>query len=164
MSDIKNGIHHQEQPGAPPAYSAPITTQPGFSQPAAFHSSNTTVVVQAPQAPQTVPTRPKQRTWSTDIFGCFSDMTSCIAVTLCPHFYLFYLSQKLGESCLLPLAMPDCTALVPLRTKIRAENNITGSICEDCCMVCLCSCCVMCQLSREQDYITMNNQQNSSKL
>ncbi|XP_048753553.2 cornifelin homolog [Ostrea edulis] len=158
MSDIKNGIHHQEQPGAPPAYSAPITTQPGFSQPAAFHSSNTTVVVQAPQAPQTVPTRPKQRTWSTDIFGCFSDMTSCCAVTWCGSFYMCYLSTKLGESCCLPIAIAGYGALIPLRTKIRAENNIVGSICEDCCMVCWCPLCVMCQLSREHDHVQLNQE------
>ncbi|XP_061196345.1 placenta-specific gene 8 protein-like [Saccostrea echinata] len=120
------------------------------------HSSNTTVVV----TQQQVPTRPPKRGWSTGICGCFEDFGSCCAVVLCPSCYVCYLSSKLGESCCLPIALGGQYALIPLRTKIRAENNIYGSICEDCCMVCWCPQCVMCQLSREQDNIRLNQDLN----
>ncbi|XP_061197546.1 placenta-specific gene 8 protein-like [Saccostrea echinata] len=176
---IMSDLTKQQEASAPPAYDAPITVQPGFTQaaqpggyappvqpgpyphpaqPSNFHSSssNTTVVLNAPQ-PAVQPVN-KKRTWTTDIFGCFSDMTNCAAVTLCPNLYLYYLSMKLGENLLLPCAF-GCSyqVLVPLRVKVRAENNIMGNICEDCCMVCWCPCCVMCQLQREHEFLMKNN-------
>ncbi|XP_061197547.1 placenta-specific gene 8 protein-like [Saccostrea echinata] len=149
--------------GSPPGYNAsqysglgpmPVTGQPGVGQPYGYHTTNTTVVVQQQQ----VPTRPPPRDWSTGICGCFEDMASCCAVTWCANCYMCYLSTKLGESCCLPLAIAGYGSLVPLRTKVRAENNIVGSICEDCCMVCWCPACVMCQLSREHDNMQLNQQ------
>ncbi|XP_062593001.1 placenta-specific gene 8 protein-like [Saccostrea cucullata] len=150
--------------GSPPGYNTPqypgqqgpmpVTGQPGVGQPFGYHTINTTVVVQQ----QPVPTRPQMRDWSTGICGCFEDIASCCAVTWCANCYTCYLSSKLGESCCLPFAFPVCGSLVPLRTKVRAENNIVGSICEDCCMVCWCPVCVMCQLSREHDNIQLNQQ------
>ncbi|XP_056008845.1 placenta-specific gene 8 protein-like [Ostrea edulis] len=142
--------------GGPPYAGSPgpVTGQPGIAQPYGYHSTNTTVVV----AQQQVPTRPKARTWSTGICGCFEDIGSCCAVTWCGSFYMCYLSTKLGESCCLPIAIAGYGALIPLRTKIRAENNIVGSICEDCCMVCWCPLCVMCQLSREHDHVQLNQE------
>ncbi|XP_061197548.1 placenta-specific gene 8 protein-like [Saccostrea echinata] len=147
--------------GSSPGYNAsqysglgpmPVTGQPGVGQPYGYHTTNTTVVVQQQQ----VPTRPSPRDWSTGICGCFEDMASCCAVTWCANCYMCYLSNKLGESCCLPFAIAGYGSLVPLRTKVRAENNIVGSICEDCCMVCWCPACVMCQLSREHDNIQLN--------
>ncbi|XP_062569502.1 cornifelin homolog [Saccostrea cucullata] len=147
-------VQPYEGHGPPPQYSGhsgPVTTQPGPAQPYGYHTTNTTVVVQ-----QQAPTRPPKRDWSTGICGCFEDFGSCCAVFFCPQFYMCYLSSKLGESCCLPCAIAGTGALIPLRTKIRAENNIHGSICDDCCMVCWCPQCVMCQLSREYDNIQLN--------
>ncbi|XP_022338254.2 cornifelin homolog [Crassostrea virginica] len=145
--------------GPPPGYnypppSGPITGQPGVAHPTGFHSTNTTVVVQQAAAPVTQ----GYRQWSTGICGCFEDMGSCCAVTWCSSVYLYYLANKMGESCCLPCAIAGYGSLIPLRTKIRAENKIHGSICDDCCMVCWCPLCVMCQLSREQDFVSMNQQ------
>lgn len=69
----------------------------------------------------------------------------------------FATSDKLGDSCCLPLAIPcGFYSLIPLRTKIRTENNIDGSICEDCCMACWCPFCTMSQMSLEQDFVKQN--------
>ncbi|XP_062569503.1 cornifelin homolog B-like, partial [Saccostrea cucullata] len=141
---------HQFSGGQP----GPITSQPGTGQSFGYHSSNTTVVVTQQQQ---VPTRPPKRDWSTGICGCFEDFGDCCLELLCPC-YVCYLSHKLGESCCLPFAFCGHGALIPLRTKIRTENNIQGSICEDCCMVFLCANCVMCQLSREYDNIHRNQE------
>uniref|UniRef100_K1RYA9 Cornifelin-like protein n=1 Tax=Magallana gigas TaxID=29159 RepID=K1RYA9_MAGGI len=72
--------------------------------------------------------------------------------------YPCYLSSKLNESCCLPFCLPGFPWLIALRVKMRAENNIQGSIMNDCCCVCCCSHCVMCQLSREHDYTLANPQ------
>ncbi|XP_062569500.1 cornifelin homolog isoform X2 [Saccostrea cucullata] len=164
-SPHQNQVHPYDGQDPPPGYSGPqfsggqpgpITSQPGAGQSFGYHStSNTTVVVTQQQQ---VPTRPPKRGWSTGICGCFEDFGSCCAVILCPSCYVCYLSNKLGESCCLPFAIAGHGALIPLRTKIRAENNIHGSICEDCCMVLWCSQCVMCQLSREYDNIQLNQE------
>ncbi|XP_062593002.1 cornifelin homolog B-like [Saccostrea cucullata] len=99
------------------------------------------------------------RDWNSGLCGCFEDMTSCCAVFWCMPCYTCYLANKLGESCCLPLAIGS-HSLIPLRTKVRVENNIIGSICEDCCMVYWCPACVMCQLSREHDYIRLKQQRS----
>ncbi|XP_062569498.1 cornifelin homolog B-like, partial [Saccostrea cucullata] len=105
--------HYSEQPG-------PVTVQPGVEQPFGYHSSNTTVVVQQQQ----VLTRPQMSwDWNSGLCGCFEDMTSCCAVFWCMPCYTCYLSNKLGESCCLPLAIGS-HSLIPLRTKVRVENNI----------------------------------------
>ncbi|XP_056008847.1 cornifelin homolog A-like isoform X2 [Ostrea edulis] len=146
-----------QQPNPPPAHGynhvAPVSQQP-MGQPPPLqqaHQSNTTVVVNQ-QIERFV--RPPARTWSTGAFGCFSDMSSCCGVCLCGGCcYPCYLSDKLGESCCLPICLPGNTWLLALRVKMRAENNIMGSIMDDSSMVCCCAPCMMCQLSREHENI-----------
>ncbi|XP_061196346.1 placenta-specific gene 8 protein-like [Saccostrea echinata] len=161
ISQQQNGQPFDQ--GSPPGYCpqqysgqpGPVTVQPGMGQPYEYHSGNTTVIVQQQQ----ILTRPPMRDWSTGICGCFEDMASCCAVFWCTSCYACYLSNKLGETCCLPLAISGFGSLIPLRTKVRTANNIRGSICEDCCMVFWCPACVMCQLSREHDYIQLKQQQ-----
>lgn len=124
----------------------PITDQPGRVQPMEFDFSKTTTPNQRSQSPS--------RQWSTRMWDCCKNKTTCCVVAWCAPCYLCYLSDKMGDSCCLPLVIPcGFYSLIPLRTKIRAENNIDGSICEDCCMACWCPLCSMCQMSREQDFV-----------
>lgn len=60
---------------------------------------------------------------------CF--ILSCLGCILawCAPCYLCNLSDKLGDSCCLPLVIPcGFYSLIPLRTKIRTENNIDVSL------------------------------------
>ncbi|XP_078335509.1 placenta-specific gene 8 protein-like isoform X2 [Crassostrea virginica] len=131
-----------QQPPAYPAYPAPAPMQ---------MQSNTTVVINqaGPRG------RPPPRQWSSGLCGCFSDMDSCLGVFFCGNgCYPCYLSYKLNESCCLPCVLGGGTWLLALRVKMRAENNIEGSILNDFYTSCCCAECVMCQLSREHDFVT----------
>lgn len=95
------------------------------------------------------------RDWSSGLCSCCSDMKSCCGVLWCGcFFYPCYLSKKLGENTCLPLAMGSTCALISLRTKVRTQTRINGTICKDCCTVVCCQCCAMCQMSREQTFVT----------
>ncbi|KAK3592621.1 hypothetical protein CHS0354_008162 [Potamilus streckersoni] len=149
---------------APPGYypNAPYTQHPGFPQMQMMQpiqqSSNTTVVIN--QQPQR---RAGPRDWSTGLFGCLEDVSSCMGVYCCIPCYACYLAVELGESCCLPICFPPCECapacgtptpwLVALRVKVREANKIQGSIMGDCMAVCCCPACVMCQLKRENDFI-----------
>ncbi|XP_056008849.1 cornifelin homolog B-like [Ostrea edulis] len=107
------------------------------------------VVTQPP-----VYSRPPLREWSTGIFGCFEDMPSCCLGFWCGTIgYPCYLSNKLGESCCLPICVCGSTWLIALRVKLRTEHNIMGDIMDDSSKASWCYHCTMCQLSREHDHI-----------
>lgn len=155
--DNLNYSHHEysepsfsgryDYPSFPPP--GPITGQPGKVQPMEFNISKTTTPDQRSQ--------PTARQWSTGIWDCFKNRRTCCILAWCAPCYLCNLSDKLGDSCCLPLVIPcGFYSLIPLRTKIRTENNIDGSICEDCCMACWCPFCTMSQMSLEQDFVKQN--------
>ncbi|XP_070553731.1 cornifelin homolog B-like [Ptychodera flava] len=139
----------------PPRFDAPMYDDrygapppPIQQQPVSTHHSSTTVVVQQPISMQ----QPGHRAWSSELCACFNDMTSCCLVFFCPCCYEMYLWQRAGESCCGPLCIFN-SALV-LRTKFRTEHKIHGSIMNDCfTTACCCYPCVLCQLSREMDFV-----------
>lgn len=165
--DGGHGIGHGKVGQDPGAGPQPVTQQPqqpppggyhyqptGYPQPVHQQQTNTTVVINQGRVG-----RPPPRGWSSGICGCFEDMSSCCGVYWCgAGCYPCYLSAKLNESCCLPCCLPANSWLIALRVKMRAENNINGSIMEDCCCVCCCAPLVMCQLSREHDYTLANPQ------
>ncbi|KAL3881953.1 hypothetical protein ACJMK2_028335 [Sinanodonta woodiana] len=130
-----------------------------MTQPSHYNSTNTTVVIN--QQPQQH--HHSHRDWSTGVCGCLEDATSCLLTWCCTPCYSCYLSAHLGESCCLPMCFgpTECVPafgwpapwLVALRVKVREANKIRGSIMGDCCTVCCCPLCVMCQLKREYDYV-----------
>ncbi|KAL3881951.1 hypothetical protein ACJMK2_028334 [Sinanodonta woodiana] len=135
--------------------------QPGYPQmqmmQSVQQSSNTTVVLnQQPQRPVGT------RDWSTGVFGCLEDASSCMMTCCCTPYYSCFLAVELGESCCLPMCfcpgecIPLCGTSVPwlvaLRVKLREANKIKGNIMGDCIAVCCCPLCVMCQLKREHDF------------
>ncbi|CAH1788183.1 unnamed protein product [Owenia fusiformis] len=91
------------------------------------------------------------KTWSTTLCSCTSDMESCCLVALCGPCYECWFHSKNNESCCTPICVPGAT--IALRTKIRTQHNIMGSIIDDCCVVCCCNPCALCQMKREYDII-----------
>jgi len=132
------GYPPAQNPGYPPANV--YTQQPGMPQ-------QTTVIV---QQPQTVVI--SEREWSSGLFGCFEDITSCLGSLFCGPCYLCWLSSEMGEGCCMPWCVPY--ALAALRLKMRGQQNIRGSIFDDCLITQFCGTCALCQLKREHDHVT----------
>lgn len=143
------------QPGYPPAqqgypppqvgYPHPTTAQPVSSS---FQTTNTTVVVNQPP-PMIL--QQGMRNWNSGLCGCFEDLYSCCLGLFCPCCLLCDVSSRMGEGCMFPTCCPG--ALVGLRVKLRTQENIQGSLCNDFCEVQCCPLCVLCQLSRELNHV-----------
>ncbi|CAH3039365.1 hypothetical protein pdam_00019822 [Pocillopora damicornis] len=133
------------QPGYPPAQ--PGYPQPVMAQPAPMQSTNTTVVVTQP----TMVLQQGMRDWSTGLCGCFEDCYSLCMGWFCPCILLCDVSQRMGEGCCFATCCPG--ALLGLRIKLRAQQNIQGSLCNDFCVVQCCGVCALCQLSRELNHL-----------
>lgn len=99
--------------------------------------------------------KPSPRNWSSGLCSCCSDIKSCCGVFWCGcFFYPCFLSKKLGEHTCLPCIMSSTCSLISLRTKLRTQARIDGTVCSDCCTVVFCQWCAMCQMSREHDFAT----------
>ncbi|KAL9956790.1 hypothetical protein ACROYT_G038328 [Oculina patagonica] len=144
------------QPGYPPAQAGYPPPQPGYppaqpvmAQPAGFQqTTNTTVVVTQP-APLVL--QQGMRDWHSGLCGCFEDCYSLCLGFWCPCFLLCDVSSRMGEGCCFATCCPG--ALVGLRIKLRAQENIQGSLCNDFCVAQFCGACVLCQLSRELNHV-----------
>jgi Cys-rich protein (TIGR01571 family) len=125
----------------PPYYNYPPPQQQQQQQ------QQTTVIINQPQAtpkgqPQNV------RGWSTGLCGCFEDCGGCL---YCYFFYPCFmctLAQRMDECYCGPMC---CCSLftTSMRTKVRAQYGITGSIFEDVICVAFCEMCSMHQIYRE---------------
>ncbi|XP_013397869.1 placenta-specific gene 8 protein [Lingula anatina] len=89
------------------------------------------------------------RDWSSGIFGCFSDVKSCLCGLFCFPCLTCQTSTRMGEHCCVPFMVPG--GLITLRTRLRSMLGIEGTICGDCCATVWCPLCVTCQMKREMD-------------
>merc|ERR1712098_140614 len=107
----------------------------------------TTVVIQQPNM--------AERDWSSGLCSCLEDVPCCIFQVLCggPPCMIaeMKLASDMGENVCLPHCVPG--AMIALRVKMRHQNKIRGSICDDCLMTACCSPCAACQLVREHKYV-----------
>ncbi|XP_072050619.1 cornifelin homolog A-like [Amphiura filiformis] len=119
------------------------------------HTTTTTVITQQPgsgQATQVIQVQQHElREWNTNICACFDDIPSCLLSFLCGPFYQCHLASRMGENCCVPYCVQG--GVIAMRTKIRTENHIQGSICGDCCTLMCCGPCAVAQLKREMDYV-----------
>ncbi|XP_025090047.1 cornifelin homolog [Pomacea canaliculata] len=115
--------------------SHPVVAQPASS------TSNTTVIIN-----QTAAYQPP-RMWSTDMCGCCEDIGICCCVVFCEVCASIQLSRDMGEHCCVPCCVPGW--LIVLRTKLRMQQNIQGTVMDDCCRTVFCGYCVLCQMMRE---------------
>lgn len=113
----------------------PVIQQPGQQQQA------TTVIVN--QVVQSA----KIRNWRTGLFSCFDDIGICLCVQCCPCYSMIKITQDMGENMCLPCCVPNF--MIPLRTRLRTQLDIHGSICDDCMVTTCCPQCALCQLMRE---------------
>ncbi|XP_033741381.1 placenta-specific gene 8 protein-like [Pecten maximus] len=121
-----------------------------------MEQSVTTVIIQQPvdQAiPQRIGEVQGHRDWSTGLFGCFSDCSSCLATIYCMPCVQCNNATRLGECSLLPICCAGSN--VAMRTRLRTLGGIRGSILSDICVTAWCESCVVCQMSREMDNMGM---------
>ncbi|BFZ11008.1 hypothetical protein BsWGS_14047 [Bradybaena similaris] len=129
----------------------PVQSQPGGQQPyygnqygggaqGNSHTSNTTVIIQQPAAAGV-------RDWNTGVCSCCDDMGICLCGLFCGICLAMQVSADMGETMCLPWCVPN--SLVPLRVKLRTQEHIQGSICNDCLTATYCGPCALCQLARE---------------
>ncbi|CAH3037086.1 unnamed protein product [Porites lobata] len=93
-------------------------------------------------------TQSPTREWNSGLFACFNDIQSCLCGLFCPMCLLCDISGRMGEGC----AYASCcceVAPLTLRAKLRAEQRIQGSLCNDAVVVTFCGTCVLCQMDRE---------------
>ncbi|XP_041361805.1 cornifelin homolog A-like [Gigantopelta aegis] len=150
--------------GAQPMGAHPMGAQPMGAQPMGAHQmgahpmgaqpQHTTVIVNQPMAMQNSGPRP----WSSGICGCCEEMSSCCLGWFCPCILACNVATDMGESCCVPCCVHG--GLVAMRTKIRIQNNIHGSICDDGSTACCCGPCMLCQMSRELTFIQNIQLQN----
>ncbi|XP_060079650.1 placenta-specific gene 8 protein-like [Ylistrum balloti] len=115
------------------AMSASMSVQPMLQQP----------------IPQRIGEVGGHREWSTGLFGCFSDCSSCIMTMLCLPGMECKNAARLGECCLLPHCCAGSN--IAMRARLRTLGGIRGSILQDICAFCWCYSCTVCQMSREMD-------------
>lgn len=131
-------VYQQPQPIGPPIVQAPVSIV-AAPAPQGFSTTTTTIISQQPQG---------RRPWSTDICGCFDDLTSCCCSLFLGRCYLGCVATRMGEHCCVGCCMGG---LWPMRAAFRERHNIQGDLCNDACIsVCL-GPCAICQLSREMD-------------
>ncbi|KAF5398486.1 Cornifelin [Paragonimus heterotremus] len=104
------------------------------------------VVIQQPRATQLV----QEREWSTDLFGCCSDVPRCLLVACFPPCYLCHMYKYSDEACYLPLCGVGPSLL---RVKHRFKHNIKGTLLKDVCASMCCTLCVMCQLKADMEQV-----------
>ncbi|XP_048766897.1 placenta-specific gene 8 protein-like isoform X2 [Ostrea edulis] len=115
--------------------------------------ANQVVVVQQPVAnsgnPLMVTGIDGHRHWSTGLFDCFSDITSCLMGYFCLPCTICSVASRTGECCCMPYCVPGGTIL--MRNRIRTIGGIQGSACNDCMVMSCCGVCAVCQMQRELD-------------
>jgi len=134
----------------------PFVANPSFVNPSAPPSQQQpSVTVQVLQQPNRVVVQ-QPRAWSSGTFACCDDVPTSFGVCFCTPCYMCHISSKLGENCMIPICCPG--GIAALRQKIRLQNNITGSLCDDYCKASSCCLpCVLCQMKREIDHVEQVN-------
>jgi len=115
-----------------------------------------TVIVQQPMAG--APGGPLMpRPWTTDTFSCFDDCGVCLLTYFCPCITVYQVAEDLGESgCGVCCCVPN--QLQVLRTKLRVQQKIQGTMMNDCCCTSFCGICTLCQMKREINYLKSSGQ------
>ncbi|CAG5136513.1 unnamed protein product [Candidula unifasciata] len=118
-----------------------------------MNSSSTTVVIQQPVPALGMNGR---RSWSTGMCDCCKDMNICCCGTFCYCCMACQIATQLGESFCVPCFVPGWQTV--LRTKMRLQHAISGSVMDDCLATTFCFPCTLCQLARELKLYTTRGQ------
>ncbi|XP_068760459.1 cornifelin homolog B-like [Montipora capricornis] len=94
------------------------------------------------------PTATNGKEWNSGVFQCFEDIPSCLFGALCPCILLCNISNRMDEGYLYPCCCGQVAPLT-LRAKLRTQENIQGSLCNDAIIgMCFLNC-ALCQMDRQ---------------
>ncbi|KAK7108702.1 placenta-specific gene 8 protein-like [Littorina saxatilis] len=139
----------------PPSYYPPAAPAPAPAGPVQNNNTSQSIVINQPGKeaggrmtrlfvdPEGV------RGWSTGVFGCLNDITSCACACFCTPCLLCRVANRMNECAFIACAIPG--GLTAMRVKLRTMGGIKGSICQDCLIVHFCPLLATCQMSRELD-------------
>jgi Cys-rich protein (TIGR01571 family) len=106
--------------------------------------------------------------WQHSLFGCFSNCGVCVVTYFVPCYTAGKVAEKVGDSCVLcglvlcvPIAGCICGAVI--RSKVRGQKNIPGSIFGDMVAWWCCPCCALVQESLEMDAIGSSSMANEGE-
>ncbi|KAG5270943.1 hypothetical protein AALO_G00174090 [Alosa alosa] len=85
--------------------------------------------------------------WNSNVCDCCEDCGICLCGAFLPCILACKVAQDHGDSCCLPF-LPG--AMIALRTSIRNQYGISGSICDDWIIMACLPLCGLCQMAREQ--------------
>ena len=101
------------------------------------------------------------RPWSSGLCDCFNDMSICCMAVFCGVCLLCQNADQLDENgCCIAFCIPFPFNHAMLRVKLRTQEGIQGSICDDYCTVLCCASCALCQEAREIKHCSMNSNFN----
>ncbi|XP_052812180.1 uncharacterized protein LOC128239784 isoform X2 [Mya arenaria] len=93
--------------------------------------------------------------WAHGLFNCFDDLGICIIAYLAPCVIFGQNAEKIGEgSCVLCglvyfIPILNLIEAVSVRGKIREQNSIEGTPCNDCLTIAFCPLCALVQEALE---------------
>ncbi|XP_022106426.1 placenta-specific gene 8 protein-like [Acanthaster planci] len=117
--------------------------------------TTTTVVSQQPMVGESrtviVRNQVTEHDWSSGLCECHRDIKTCLLSFFCMPCFACYVASRQNEFACIPLCVPG--GEIAMRTKLRTQENIRGSICDDCLKLIFCPCCALAQMSKELDHI-----------
>jgi Cys-rich protein (TIGR01571 family) len=159
---VDPAIGYQPPPPQPPQYgytsSPPVQAQPNYGGGGGVQSSQqqqqtVVVVTNQPQATSFMQGQPQNiRDWSHGLCDCCADFCQCAYAYFCWCCFLGSLASRMDENGCGPFCCGSWF-LVPMRTKIRTQYGIRGSICGDLCTVSCCPFCAALQMSNELRHV-----------
>lgn len=96
--------------------------------------------------------------WKNGLFGCFSDMKTCVFAYFVPCFVFGKTAEKIGAGsciqCALAMYVPilNIWACIKVRGMVREQSGIEGSCCNDFIFKALCPICTLVQEANEVDW------------
>lgn len=96
----------------------------------------------------------KMADWQHGLCGCFNDCGTCIVTFIAPCYTHGKNAEAVGESCLLcglSVLVPvlDIFTMASIRTIVREQHGIAGSMANDFLATFFCSCCSIIQVAQQ---------------
>ncbi|CAI9092870.1 OLC1v1028215C1 [Oldenlandia corymbosa var. corymbosa] len=154
MNQSNSLSHHQSPPHDDTSESDP----PSESKPGPTSNPPNIIYVQHFASANNKPTH--ETSWSTSMYGCFSDMNTCVVTACCPCITSGRIAEIVDEgktSCvegvimyaLFSLFCINCIYTGNNRSKMRKQHMLKGNDCHDCLVHTYCTACALCQEYRE---------------
>jgi Cys-rich protein (TIGR01571 family) len=133
----------------PQGYCPPQMDHHQHPHPHQQQQQHTVVMVNQPHSQGTMTGQPQNiRQWTSGMCGCCEDCTGCMYCFFCHPCFMCTLATKMDECVCGPFCL-GYTFETSMRTKLRAQFGIQGSVLDDVCCMMWCNPCIKHQMYRE---------------